>query len=222
MPDDHGPCFKEHTADDAARGARAARRRRAARPPAAGGGHAEGRPRARRRCPRCRGACSTASARRPTIPRLDAASRRPSRRRTASPSTCSAARATAPFEAVRIPLLHRPGDEKYVVCVSLAGRLRHGLRLLRHRPHGLPPQPRRLGDRRSGDAGPRRLAAPGARRRVHGHGRADAQLRPRHARLRGDVRPVRPGHRGPRRSPSRPSASCRRSAASPPRSGRTG
>src|SRR5688572_7479156 len=23
-----------------------------------------------------------------------------------------------PFEAVRIPLLHRPGDEKYVVCVS--------------------------------------------------------------------------------------------------------
>lgn len=24
----------------------------------------------------------------------------------------------APFEAVRIPLLHRPGDEKYVVCVS--------------------------------------------------------------------------------------------------------
>src|SRR6202011_6161410 len=22
------------------------------------------------------------------------------------------------FEAVRIPLLHRPGDEKYVVCVS--------------------------------------------------------------------------------------------------------
>ena len=25
---------------------------------------------------------------------------------------------TDPFEAVRIPLLHRPGDEKYVVCVS--------------------------------------------------------------------------------------------------------
>jgi 23S rRNA (adenine2503-C2)-methyltransferase len=24
----------------------------------------------------------------------------------------------APFEAVRIPLLHRPGDEKYIVCVS--------------------------------------------------------------------------------------------------------
>jgi 23S rRNA (adenine2503-C2)-methyltransferase len=24
----------------------------------------------------------------------------------------------APFEAVRIPLMHRPGDEKYVVCVS--------------------------------------------------------------------------------------------------------
>lgn len=24
----------------------------------------------------------------------------------------------APFEAVRIPLLHRPGDEKYVICVS--------------------------------------------------------------------------------------------------------
>ena len=23
-----------------------------------------------------------------------------------------------PFEAVRIPLLHRPGDEKYIVCVS--------------------------------------------------------------------------------------------------------
>src|SRR5207249_796504 len=26
--------------------------------------------------------------------------------------------APEPFEAVRIPLLHRPGDEKYVVCVS--------------------------------------------------------------------------------------------------------
>ncbi len=23
-----------------------------------------------------------------------------------------------PFEAVRIPLLHRAGDEKYVVCIS--------------------------------------------------------------------------------------------------------
>ena len=126
------------------------------------------------------------------------------------------------FEAVRIPLLHRPGDEKYIVCVSSQVGCAMGCAFC---------ATGRMGFRRN-------LAAweivdqvmhirddsraPGARRRVHGHGRADAQLRPRHAGLRGDVRPVRPGHRGQGASPSRPSASCPASAASPRSGGRTG
>ena len=86
------------------------------------------------------------------------------------------------FEAVRIPLLHRPGDEKYVRVRVVAGRLRDGLRLLRHRPHGLSAATWRRGRSSIRSMQVRgRFAASGARRGLHGHGGADAQLRARHA-----------------------------------------
>ena len=87
------------------------------------------------------------------------------------------------FEAVRIPLLHRPGDEKYIVCVSsqvgcalecafcATGR-------------GFPTQSRHLGNCRSGGADPAGFRVSGAGSGLHGHGRADAQLRPCHPRCK--------------------------------------
>ncbi|MFO0926702.1 MAG: hypothetical protein U0736_06630 [Gemmataceae bacterium] len=42
------------------------------------------------------------------------------------------------FEAVRIPLLHRPGDEKYIVCVSSQVGCAMGC-VFCHRPDGVPP-----------------------------------------------------------------------------------
>ena len=59
----------------------------------------------------------------------------------------------------------------------LAGRVRAGLRLLRHRPDGVPPEPEPLRDRRPGARG--RAPGPGRQadqHRLHGHGRAAAQL----------------------------------------------
>ena len=76
--------------------------------------------------------------------------------------------------------LPRPGHDVRL----LAGRLRDGLPVLRHRP-GRPAaqhvrrRDRRAGRRRRPVAGPRRGARrsrPGLQRGVHGHGRADGQL----------------------------------------------
>ena len=82
--------------------------------------------------------------------------------------------------------LPRPGHDVRLV----AGRLRHGLPVLRHRPGRAPAQhvhrrDRRAGRRRSAVAGAGRGARwAGARlqRRVHGHGRAAGQLQGRHRR----------------------------------------
>ena len=59
-----------------------------------------------------------------------------------------------PFESVRIPLLHRPGDEKYIVCVSSQVGCAMGCVFCANGTHGLPPQSGRVGDRRSGHADP--------------------------------------------------------------------
>ena len=123
--------------------------------------------------------------------------------------------------------LPRPGHDVRLV----AGGLRHGLPVLRHRP-GRPAaqhvdrRDRRAGRRRRPLAGPRRgprRSRPGLQRGVHGHGRADGQLQGRHRRRT-------PAHRpGPRRaracpraaSPSRPSGWCRGSTSSPRRASRS-
>ena len=116
-----------------------------------------------------------------------------------------------PFEAVRIPLLHRPEDPKYVVCVSCQVGCALGCRFC---------ATGRMGFRRD-------LAAweivdqviqiqadstcTDPRRGVHGHGRADAELRSRDA--GGEnlhrSRAVWPSPARPSRS--RPPASCRAS-----------
>ncbi len=59
----------------------------------------------------------------------------------------------------------------------VAGRLRDGLHLLRHRPGRLRTAPLRGRDRRAGAARAARVAAAGLERRVHGHGRAARQSR---------------------------------------------
>ena len=73
------------------------------------------------------------------------------------------------------------------------GRLRDGLPVLRHRPGRPDPQPVHRGDRRARwSPAPRPLArrrgrrrpGPAVQRRVHGHGRAAGQLRPRRGRRR--------------------------------------
>ncbi len=51
-----------------------------------------------------------------------------------------------PFEAVRIPLLHRPGDEKYVVCVSSQVGCAMGCVFCATGRMGFRRQPRFLGD----------------------------------------------------------------------------
>ncbi len=81
-----------------------------------------------------------------------------------------------PFEAVRIPLLHRPQDRKYVVCVSSQVGCALGCAVLCHGPDGFPPPVGYLGNRRPGGQDPGRLGAPGPRCGVHGHGRTAAQL----------------------------------------------
>jgi hypothetical protein len=80
---------------------------------------------------------------------------------------------------------------------QLAGRLRAGLYVLRHRPARARAQPRGVGDRRAGPAGAARAGARAARPRrgVPGYGRADGQPRSRARGDRGPVRSVRPGHR---------------------------
>ena len=86
-----------------------------------------------------------------------------------------------PFEAVRIPLLHRPQDPKYVVCVSSQVGCGLGCAFC---------ATGRLGFRRNlatweivqpGGEDPRRLDPSGRRRGLHGYGGTDAQLRPRPA-----------------------------------------
>ena len=69
--------------------------------------------------------------------------------------------------------LRRPGDGMRLQ----PGRLRHGLRLLRHRPGRLHPPPQRRRDRRAGDGGTPCVAPAALQRRLHGHGRAARQLR---------------------------------------------
>ena len=107
----------------------------------------------------------------------------------------------------------------------LAGRLRHGLPVLRDRP-GRPAaqhvdrRDRRAGRRRCPVAGARRGAGrsrPGLQRRVHGHGRADGQLQGRDRRRTPADRPGarRARHVRPRRSRSRPSGWCRGSTSWP-------
>ncbi|CAA9238975.1 MAG: 23S rRNA (adenine(2503)-C(2))-methyltransferase @ tRNA (adenine(37)-C(2))-methyltransferase, partial [uncultured Blastococcus sp.] len=67
------------------------------------------------------------------------------------------------------------------------GRLRHGVPVLRHRAGGADPQPVGRGDHRAGRGGrgrdgrrrAGRRAWPALQRRLHGHGRAAGQLRPR-------------------------------------------
>ena len=79
------------------------------------------------------------------------------------------------FEAVQIPLLHRPDDPKYVVCVSSQVGCAMGCEFC---------ATGRMGFRRDLAAWEivdqvikiRTLAASRSRRRFHGHGRADAQL----------------------------------------------
>ena len=87
-----------------------------------------------------------------------------------------------PYEDARHPLSLQPGG------------LRHGLHLLRHRPHGDPAEPHLRGDRRAGH----RHAEPPCPSRgeagepgVHGHGRTPAQPHARHGRLRPAPRPRR-------------------------------
>ncbi len=71
------------------------------------------------------------------------------------------------------------------------GRVRHGLRVLRHRPGRVPAPAHHRRDRRAGRAGgppfPRRRSPP-RQRRVHGHGRAARQPRQRVARGRAAAR----------------------------------
>ena len=91
-------------------------------------------------------------------------------------------------------LMHYP-QRSHRVRVE-PGRLRHGLRLLRHRAGGLPAPPARRRDRRAGDGrGPPRPAPAPRQRRADGHGRAPRQLR------RGLAGPPPPPHR---RRPQRP------------------
>ena len=100
-----------------------------------------------------------------------------------------------PFEAVRIPLLHRPGRSQVRGLRQFPGGLCDGLRILRDRPLGLSWQSGRLGNRRSGGQDPGRLAPSGPRRGLHGHGRADAQLCQRDAGGHDPFRVVRHGDR---------------------------
>ncbi len=76
---------------------------------------------------------------------------------------------------------------------QLAGRLRARVRLLHDREDGVQAQPQDLGDRRPGAADPRRGGSPGARRRLHGDGRAAAELLGDRPRRRHPLPPGRPG-----------------------------
>ena len=105
---------------------------------------------------------------------------------------------------VRPDALPGPGDHVHL----LAGRLRHELPVLRHRPGGPRPQPLdrrdRAPDRRRHARAARRRGAgrPGApvQHRLHGHGRAAGQLQ---AGRRRDPPPHRPRARRPRPVPAR-------------------
>ena len=93
-----------------------------------------------------------------------------------------------------------PGPGHHVRVV--AGRLRDGLPVLRHRPGRADQEPVRRRDRRPGGGGrpgggpgrDARRPGPGVQHRVHGHGRAAGQLRQRAAGGAPDHRP------GPRRA----------------------
>ena len=111
---------------------------------------------------------------------------------------------------VETVLMHYP--DRTTVCVSTQAGCAMALRVLRHRPGRVraPPHDRR--DRRAGRAGrppvPRRRPPP-RQRRVHGHGRAARQLRPRVGRGRAPARrprPVGPPPHASRRSASSPAS----------------
>ena len=121
-----------------------------------------------------------------------------------------------PFEAVRIPLLHRPDDPKYVVCVSSQVGCAMGCAFC---------ATGRMGFRRNLAAWEivdqvikiqADSPASGPRRRVHGHGRADAELRPRDPGREDSLRSRAAWPSPARPSRSRPSASCPASGVSPP------
>ncbi len=121
------------------------------------------------------------------------------------------------------------GVRSHPLCL-VAGRLRHGLPVLRHRPGRSAAQPQHGRDRRPGAGGvrvagrgrPSRRPRPPRQRRVHGHGRAAGQLLGGHQGCTGDhvagARGAR--HLGARASRSRPSAWCRGSRSSRPRASR--
>ncbi len=121
-----------------------------------------------------------------------------------------------PFETVRIPLLHRPNDPKFVVCVSSQVGCAMGCRFCATGRMGFCRNLAALGNRRPGRQGPGRFAAPRARRGLHGHGRAAAQLRRRHPGRPHPLRTLRPGHRRQGDHHLDRRASCPPSAASRP------
>ena len=126
-------------------------------------------------------------------------------------------------DRVRADAVHRAGDR----LREQPGGLRHGVRLLRHRPDGLPAPPECGGDRLAGrprgpGAARRGRAAAPEERRVHGNGRAPPQLRrghegrghpPRPGRPRPGIKPHHAEHRG--RRPRNP-ADGRRGQPRPP------
>ncbi len=119
------------------------------------------------------------------------------------------------------------------------GRLRHGVRVLRHGPGRLRAAPQRGRDRRAGRPGRppvARRGPPPGERRVHGHGRAAGQLRRHVGRRRTDPRRPRtlgapphaldgrdrPGHPPARRraAPGEPGGVAARRRRRPPRRAR--
>ena len=123
--------------------------------------------------PRCPARCATAS---PTRCRSRSTSRSSSRPRTTSMTTQVAVVVRARRRAGRDRAHALPRTRHGVRVV--AGRVRDGLHVLRHRPGRVRASPRRRRDRRAGRCAPAH-ASPAARqqRRVHGHGRAARQLR---------------------------------------------
>ena len=114
-----------------------------------------------------------------------------------------------PFEAVRIPLLHRPGDEKYVVCVSSQVGCALGCVFC---------ATGRMGFRRNLAAWEIvdqvmqvRADSPHPVRGVVFMGMGEPLLNYERVMRAAEVlsRAVRPGHRRPGHHRSRPSASCR-------------
>ena len=140
---------------------------------------------------------------RPLLPRLLTAERELTCDEGTDPQD-AVARVRRRLRRVGADALPGPGHHVRV----LAGRLRHGLPVLRHRPGRADPQPVHRRDR---DPGRRRRRGrwpagevpggpgPGLQRGVHGHGRAAGQLRQRAGRGAPDHRP------GPRRARASPS-----------------